>query len=54
MREALTKLPCYGVFDFLAFSVDGGVVTLEGYAHRPALKREAEAMVREAVTVRSR
>ena len=49
VRKALAKLPYYGVFDFLAFRVDGGVVTLEGYAHRPALKREAEAMVREAV-----
>ena len=49
VRKALTKLPYYGVFDFLAFKVDGGVVTLEGYAHRPALKREAEAMVKEAV-----
>jgi len=49
VRKALAKLPYYGVFDFLAFKVDGGVVTLEGYAHRPALKREAEAMVKEAV-----
>lgn len=49
VRKALAKLPYYGVFDFLAFKVDGPVVTLEGYAHRPALKREAEAMVTEAV-----
>jgi hypothetical protein len=51
VRKALTKLPYYGVFDFLAFKVDGGVVTLQGFAHRPALKREAEAMVKEAVKV---
>lgn len=49
VRKALTKLPYYGVFDFLAFKVDGGTVTLQGYAHRPALKREAESMVKAAV-----
>lgn len=49
VRKALAKLPYYGVFDFLAFKVDGGTVTLQGYAHRPALKREAESMVKEAV-----
>jgi len=47
VRTALTKLPYYGVFDFLAFKVDGGTVTLQGYAHRPALKHEAEAMVKD-------
>lgn len=49
VRKALTKLPYYGVFDFLAFKVEGGTVTLQGYAHRPALRREAEEMVKEAV-----
>ena len=49
VRKALAKLPYYGVFDFLAFKVDGGTVTLQGYAHRPALKREAESMVKAAV-----
>jgi hypothetical protein len=49
VRKALATLPYYGVFDFLAFKVDRGVVTLQGYAHRPALKREAESMVTEAV-----
>jgi hypothetical protein len=49
VRKALAKLPYYGVFDFLAFSVEDGVVTLKGFAHRPALKREAEAMIRDAV-----
>ena len=49
VRKALAKLPYYGVFDFLAFSIDGGVITLKGFAHRPALKREAEQMVEHAV-----
>jgi hyperosmotically inducible periplasmic protein len=49
VRKALARLPYYGVFDFLAFKVVGGVVTLQGYAHRPALTREAESMVERAV-----
>jgi hyperosmotically inducible periplasmic protein len=49
VRKALGRLPYYGVFDFLAFSVDGGSITLKGYAHRPSLKREAESMVERAV-----
>lgn len=49
VRKALAKLPYYGVFDFLAFKLAGGMVTLQGYAHRPALKREVESMVKSAV-----
>ena len=49
VRKALAKLPYYGVFDFLAFKVAEGTVTLQGYAHRPALRREAESMVKNAV-----
>jgi hyperosmotically inducible periplasmic protein len=48
VRRALERLPYYGVYDFLAFGIENGVVTLRGYAHRPALKREAEEMVRRA------
>ncbi len=47
-RRVLQRVPYYGVFDFLAFSVEDGTVTLHGYAHRPALRAEAEAMVRRA------
>lgn len=50
VRKALARLPYYGVFDFLAFSIDNGVITLKGFAHRPALKREAEEMIEHAVT----
>jgi osmotically-inducible protein OsmY len=49
VRRALERLPYYGVYDFLAFGIANGVVTLKGYAHRPSLKREAEEMVRHAV-----
>jgi hypothetical protein len=48
VRRALERLPYYGVYDFLAFGIENGVVTLHGYAHRPSLKREAEEMVRHA------
>jgi hypothetical protein len=30
VRQALLRLPYYGVFDFLAFGVDRGTVTLRG------------------------
>jgi hypothetical protein len=48
VRRALERLPYYGVYDFLAFGIENGGVALRGYAHRPALKREAEDMVRRA------
>lgn len=50
VRKALARVPYYGVFDFLAYKVERGVVTLQGYAHRPALKREAEDAVRRATS----
>ena len=46
VRRELERLPYYGVFDFLAFIVDRGTVTLMGYAYRPALKSEAEQAVK--------
>jgi hypothetical protein len=41
VQKALERLPYYGVFDFLAFGVDRGTVTLFGYAYRGSLKTEA-------------
>ena len=46
VRRALERLPYYGVFDFLAFSVDRGTVTLMGYAYRGTLKSEVERAVK--------
>jgi osmotically-inducible protein OsmY len=46
IRHALERLPYYGVFDFLAFHYDKGVVTLYGFAHRATLPDEAVAAVR--------
>ena len=34
VQRALQRLPYYGVFDFLAFGVDRGTVTVTGYAYR--------------------
>jgi hyperosmotically inducible protein len=39
-------LPFYGVFDNLAFRVDGAVVTLLGQVTRPTLKSSAERVVK--------
>ena len=37
IRKSLLRLPSYGVFDFLAFRYDEGVVTLSGFAFAPRL-----------------
>lgn len=41
IREALLRLPYYGVFDFLTFSYEKGTVVLGGYAYRAILPDEA-------------
>ena len=46
VQKALERLPDYGVFDFLAFGVDRGRVTLFGYAYRGSLKTEAVQAVK--------
>ena len=46
IERALLRLPYYGVFDFLAFSVDRGTVTLLGYAYHGNLKSDAEAAIK--------
>jgi len=50
VRRMLERLPYYGVFDFLAFSVDRGVVTLAGYSYQ-GLKRDAEMAAKRSVGV---
>ena len=44
----LERLPYYGVFDFIAFSVDRGTVTLAGYAYEGNLKTDAEMATKRA------
>jgi hyperosmotically inducible protein len=46
VRHQLLMLPYYGVFDDLAFKVDGGTVTLLGAVTRPSLKSDAERVVK--------
>ncbi len=40
------KLPYYGVFDYLAFQVDGDRLALSGHVNWPTLKTDAERAVR--------
>lgn len=44
-RIAILGLPYYGVFDLLAFEVNGSTVTLGGYVYRAPLKGEAEQAI---------
>ena len=46
VRHELVTLPYYGVFDNLAYSTDGGTVTLYGQVVRPTTKSDAERRVK--------
>ena len=48
VRKMLERLPYYGVFDFIAFSVDRGTVTLVGYSFEGRLKADAEMAAKRA------
>ncbi len=52
VRHELVMLPYYGVFDNLAYRVDGSTVTLFGQVTRPTLKSDAGNVIRriEGVT----
>lgn len=47
IRRELVMLPYYGVFDNLAFRLDGSRVTLLGQVTRPTLKTAAERVVKD-------
>ena len=47
VRHELLMLPYFGVFDFIAYKVDGGTVTLLGQVVRPTLKSDAENVVKK-------
>ena len=51
VRRMLERLPYYGVFDFLAFSVDRGTVTLVGYSYQGNLRADAEMAAKRATGV---
>jgi hyperosmotically inducible protein len=46
IRHELVMLPYYGVFDNLAFRVNGSTVELYGQVTRPTLKSDAENVVK--------
>ncbi len=46
VRHELVTLPYYGVFDDLAYRIDGNNVTLFGVVTRPTLKSDAENVVK--------
>ena len=48
VRRMLERLPYYGVFDFMAFGVDRGTVTLVGYSYEGRLKADAEMAAKRA------
>ena len=51
VQRALLRLPYYGVFDFLVFGVDRGVVSLAGFAYRGNLKSDAISAVKRVAGV---
>jgi len=46
VRHELLMLPYFGVFDYIAYKVDGYNVTLSGEVVRPTLKSDAENAVK--------
>ena len=53
VRHELVMLPYYGVFDNLAYRVEGDKVTLLGQVTRPTLKSAAENVVKDIEGVES-
>ena len=51
IRKELVTLPFYGVFDNLAYSLDGTTVTLHGQVVRPTTRSDAERRVRQIAGV---
>jgi osmotically-inducible protein OsmY len=51
VRRALERLPYYGVFDFIAFQVEKGTVTLLGFAYQGSVRTAAEQAVRRVAGV---
>lgn len=46
VRHELLMLPYFGVFDYIAYKVDGYTVTLLGQVVRPTLKSDSENVVK--------
>ncbi|HVF55665.1 MAG TPA: BON domain-containing protein [Pyrinomonadaceae bacterium] len=52
VRKELVTLPYYGVFDNLAYKIEGDTVTLYGQVVRPSTRRDAEYRVARIAGVR--
>ena len=52
VRRELVTLPYYGVFDNLAYSINGDTVTLYGQVVRPTTRSDAEGRVKRIAGVR--
>src|SRR5688572_30194351 len=48
VRSMLERLPYYGVFDYIVFRVDRGIVYLAGYSFEGRLKADAEMAAKRA------
>ena len=53
VRHELLKLPYYGVFDYLPFSVDVDAVTLSGQASNYVLRRDALSAMKHLAGVKT-
>src|SRR5215211_3442091 len=51
VRKELVTLPWYGVFDNLAYEIDGSTVTLSGQVVRPSTRKDAERRVKRLAGV---
>jgi osmotically-inducible protein OsmY len=51
VQRALERLPRYGVFDFLSFTIERGTVTLYGSVYDASLKPDAERAVKRVAGV---
>ncbi len=51
VRKELVTLPWYGVFDNLAYAIDGSTVTLSGQVVQPSTRKDAERRVRKLAGV---
>ncbi|HEY0173810.1 MAG TPA: BON domain-containing protein [Pyrinomonadaceae bacterium] len=51
VRKELVTLPWYGVFDNLAYQIDGSTVTLSGQVVQPSTRKDAERRVRRLAGV---
>jgi hyperosmotically inducible protein len=51
VRKELVTLPWYGVFDNLAYEINGSTVTLSGQVVQPSTRKDAERRVRKLAGV---